>query len=97
MTGFSSQEGRLYIVGTKVILKCFEQELLSSDSRQVHEGLEVRLCAAPDGAEVFILCRSAQRSVKERRYTTASRNTLKRTEEDRRRLSQAPAETGAIA
>ena len=32
----------------------------------MHEGLEVRLCPAPDGDEVFILCRSAQRSAKER-------------------------------
>jgi transposase len=48
------------------MLKRFERELLSSDWKQVHEGLEVRLCPAPDGAEVFILCRSAQRSAKER-------------------------------
>src|SRR5258708_32756260 len=40
-------------------------EWLASDWRQVHEGLEVKLCPAPDGAEVFILCRSAQRRVKE--------------------------------
>jgi transposase len=39
--------------------------LPAQDWRQVHEGLEVRLCPAPDGAEVFILCRSAERQQKE--------------------------------
>jgi transposase len=64
---FLKQEGRRYIVGTpKGMLKRFQRELLSANWRQVHEGLEVRLCPAPDGAEVFILCRSAQRSAKER-------------------------------
>ena len=64
---FLQQEGRRYIVGTpKGMLKRFERELLAEDWRQVHEGLEVRLCPAPDGEEVFILCRSAQRSAKER-------------------------------
>ena len=49
---FLKQEGRRYIVGTpKGMLKRFESELLSSDWKQVHEGLEVRLCPAPDGAE----------------------------------------------
>ncbi|MGD0497798.1 MAG: hypothetical protein ABSC23_05105, partial [Bryobacteraceae bacterium] len=64
---FRQQEGRRYIVGTpKGMLKRFERELLAEDWRQVHEGLEVRLCPAPEGEEVFILCRSAQRSAKER-------------------------------
>jgi hypothetical protein len=31
----------------------------------VHQGLEVKLCPAPDGDEVFILCRSAQQRLKE--------------------------------
>jgi transposase len=31
----------------------------------VHEGLEVRLVPAPEGEEVFILCRSAERQAKE--------------------------------
>jgi len=41
------------------------RELLSEDWKQVHEGLEVRLVPAPDGEEVFILCRSAERQAKE--------------------------------
>jgi transposase len=64
---FLQQEGRRYIVGTpKGMLRRFEGELLAEDWRQVHEGLQVRLCPAPNGGEVFILCRSAQRSAKER-------------------------------
>lgn len=64
---FLKQEGRRYILGTpKSMLKRFEQELLSQDWKQVHAGLEVRLCRAPEGEEVFILCRSAERQEKER-------------------------------
>jgi transposase len=58
--------GRRYIVGTpKSQLRKYEQELLSKDWKQVHEGLQVRLCAAPNGEEVFILCRSTERQAKE--------------------------------
>ena len=63
---FLKQGERRYIVGTpKSMLKRYERELLANDWRTVHEGLEVRLCPAADGAEVFILCRSAQRQQKE--------------------------------
>lgn len=63
---FLKQGGRRYIVGTpKSMLKRFERELPAQDWRQVHEGLEVRLCPAPNSAEVFILCRSAERQQKE--------------------------------
>jgi Transposase DDE domain len=52
--------GRRYIVGTaKSSLKKFERELLASDWKQVHAGLEVRLVPAPQGGERFIVCRSA--------------------------------------
>jgi len=64
--GFLRQGGRRYIIGTaKNSLRKFERELLAEDWRQVHEGLEVRLVPAPDGEEVFILCRSAERRAKE--------------------------------
>jgi len=57
---------RRYILGTaKNSLRKCERELLSEDWKQVHEGLEVRLVPAPDGEEVFILCRSAERQAKE--------------------------------
>jgi transposase len=64
---FLKQEQRRYIVGTpKAMLKRFERELLSRDWKQVQAGLEVRICPAPEGEEVFILCRSQQRMEKER-------------------------------
>jgi Transposase DDE domain len=64
---FLREDGRRYIVGTaKGSLKKFERELLASDWKQVHEGLEVRLMPAPQGSEVFILCRSAEREAKAR-------------------------------
>ena len=60
------QGGRRYIVGTpKSQLRKYERELLSKEWKQVHEGLQVRLCPAPDGKEVFILCRSSERQAKE--------------------------------
>ncbi len=60
------QGGRRYIVGTaKNSLRKFERELGAEDWRQVHEGLEVRITPAPNGEEVFILCRSAERRAKE--------------------------------
>ena len=58
--------GRRYILGTpKSQLRKYERELLSKEWKQVHEGLQVRLCPAPDGKEVFILCRSLERQAKE--------------------------------
>ncbi len=64
---FLKQDNRRYIIGTpKSLLKKFERELLSENWQQVHEGLEVKKCASPDGAEeMFILCRSAARKEKE--------------------------------
>ena len=63
---YLKEAGRRYIVGTpKGLLKRFERELLAQDWHQVHTGLEVRLCPAPGGEELFVLCRSAQRKEKE--------------------------------
>jgi transposase len=57
---------RRYILGTaKSQLRKYEKELLSKDWKQVHEGLQVRICPSPDGKEVFILCRSLERQAKE--------------------------------
>jgi hypothetical protein len=63
-----SQGGRRYIIGApKNQLRAFERELLRADWRPVHEGLEVKMCPAPDDTnEVFILCRSTARREKER-------------------------------
>ena len=64
---FLQQHGRRYLVGTpKSALKQFEPALLSEDWETVREGLEVKKCSAPDGAETFILCRSADRREKEK-------------------------------
>jgi hypothetical protein len=59
---------RHYIIGTpKSMLKQFERELLEESWDHVREGLEVKLCASPDGEkETFILCRSRDRLEKEK-------------------------------
>lgn len=58
---------RRYIVGTpKSWLRRFERELSGTPWQQVRDGVEAQLCPAPDGDEVFVLCRSAERQVKER-------------------------------
>ncbi|MFQ5998637.1 MAG: IS1634 family transposase [Candidatus Bathyarchaeia archaeon] len=64
---FLKQNNRRYIIGTpKSLLKKFEHELLSENWHRVNEGLEIKKCASPDGAEeTFILCRSATRKKKE--------------------------------
>ncbi len=76
---FLRKGGRRYLVGTpKPMLKRFEQELLKEDWHRVREGLEVKLCAWPsdeeetseaepieEPPEIFILCRSQDRSQKE--------------------------------
>jgi len=56
-----------YIVGTpKAMLRRFERELTDQrDWHTVQEGLEVKQVAGPDGKEVFILARSADRQAKE--------------------------------
>jgi transposase len=62
------QDGeRRYIVGTpKSMLKKFERELLDENWHAIRDGLEVKLCASPDGkTETFILCRSRDRAHKE--------------------------------
>ena len=57
-----------YLVGTpKSMLKHFERRMLDQDWEQVAAGVDVKLCAAPDGtAETFVLCRSTSRIDKER-------------------------------
>ena len=59
--------GATYLVGTpKAMLKKFERELTDKDWSEIRPGVEVKLCAAPDGAaETYILCRSTARREKE--------------------------------
>lgn len=60
------QGGRRYIIGTpKVMLRRFQTQLTNHDWKAIRDGLEVQLCPGPEGEEVFILCRSAQRRQKE--------------------------------
>jgi len=64
---FLREGGRRYIVGTpKGRLRKFERALLGKDWESIHEGLEVKRVTSPDGAETFILCRSADRREKEK-------------------------------
>ncbi len=65
---FLKEGKRRYIMGThKTLLRRYEKQLIASDWNAVHEGLEVKLCADPDGGtETFILCRSTARREKEK-------------------------------
>src|SRR5262249_3326954 len=59
---FLRQGERRYIVGTpKSQLRQFERELLQEPWTDLREGLQVKIVPSPDGAETFILCRSAER------------------------------------
>ena len=62
------QTGRRSLIGTaKSDLKKFAGAIADAcDWRTVREGLEVKLCPGPDGAETFVLCRSADRRDKEK-------------------------------
>jgi transposase len=56
-----------YIVGTpKALLRKFESALTEGDWHTAQEGVEVKLVAGPQGAETFVLARSADRRVKEK-------------------------------
>ncbi len=67
-TEFLKEGNRRYIIGTpQSMLRRYEKQLIASDWNVVHEGLEVKLCADPEGGnETFILCRSAARRQKEK-------------------------------
>jgi len=61
------QSGGSYLVGTpRTLLRKLEAALLDSNWKTVREGIEVKLVPAPDGSQdTFILCRSADRRLKE--------------------------------
>jgi transposase len=64
---FLRKGGRRYILGTpKAQLRKFEKQLIDDDWTVVRDGVEAKICPAPGGTEVFILCRSAERRNKER-------------------------------
>ena len=62
------QTGRRYLIGTaKSELKHFAREITEArDWQAVRDGVEAKLCPGPDGAETFVLCRSADRREKEK-------------------------------
>src|SRR5271157_43454 len=63
---FLRERGAKYIVGTpKAMLRQFERHLTAEDWTVAQEGVEVKLVSGPDGAETFILARSADRRAKE--------------------------------
>lgn len=64
---FMQERNARYLIGTpKSMLRKFEQELLAKGWEEIRPGVEVKLCASPDGKdEVFVLCRSANRKEKE--------------------------------
>ena len=64
---FLRKRNGFYIVGTpKAMLRQFEQHLTDKDWYEVQAGVEVKLVPGPDGAETFILARSADRREKEK-------------------------------
>jgi transposase len=82
-----------YIVGTpKAMLRQFERYLTDQDWQEVQAGVEVKLVPGPEGAETFILARSADRREKERAMHTRF---LERFEAGLTKLQQA-AEKGLL-
>jgi len=65
---FMESGNRRYIIGaSKGTLRKFERQLLEEDWQIIREGLEVKMCASPDGGkETYILCRSRDRREKEK-------------------------------
>lgn len=61
------QTGGSYLIGTpRTLLRKVEQALLDGEWTSVREGIDVKIVPAPDGSQdTFILCRSAERRLKE--------------------------------
>lgn len=90
---FLRERGGAYIVGTpKAMLRQFERYLTDRDWQTVQAGVEVKLVPGPDGAETFILARSADRREKEKAMHTRF---LERFEAGLAKLQQA-AEKGTL-
>ena len=85
------EEGRRYLIGTpKSELRRFAAQLADKrEWRTVREGLEVKICEGPGGDEVFLICRSEQRRLKESAmHERFSRRIEKRLESMDRRLER---------
>ena len=64
---FMQDRGARYLIGMpKSMLRKFEEELVTKDWEEVRPGVEVKMCASPEGKdETFVLCRSEGRADKE--------------------------------
>jgi transposase len=85
--------GASWLVGTpKTMLKKFEQELLDEcDWSKIESGVEVKLCAAPDGSrETFVLCRSPLRAEKEKAMRSRQVEKLAKALEKMQERAKAP-------
>jgi transposase len=62
------QTDHRYLIGTPrgEIRKWSRQVAENSNWKTIREGIEVKLCPGPEGEEVFLLCRSAERREKEK-------------------------------
>jgi transposase len=88
--------GAAWLVGTpKSMRRRFERELLDeSDWSKVEAGVEVKLCAAPDGSsETFVLCRSPLRAEKEKAMRSRQVKKLEAELAELAASTQAPART----
>jgi transposase len=82
---------RRYLLGaSRAELAKWKKELLDKDGwQEAREGVQVRVCAGPDGTETFVLCRSNERIEKEKaihqRFSESIEKGLKRLD---RRISR---------
>ena len=62
------ESGRRYLIGAarSEVRKWSRQLAEERDWQTVRDGVEAKLCRGPDGAEMFLLCRSRERRDKER-------------------------------
>ncbi len=84
--------GRRYLVGAgRQELRRFAPQLReAADWSQVRDGLDVKLCAGPEGLETFVLCRSEDRRKKEQSmHERFSARIVERLESLARRLEHA--------
>ena len=60
--------GRRYLLGaSRAELAKWKSEILQTEGwHEARDGVEVRVCAGPEGSETFVLCRSRERIEKER-------------------------------
>jgi hypothetical protein len=80
---FLKAGGRRYIMGThKALMRKYEKHLLAPDWSLVHEGLEVKLCADPDGGigggPRRSFCVARRRGVRRKRRCTRNSSSASR-------------------